>query len=203
MKVEVKDGRVARPFSVRWDPKDGVMDDPDNHVQRYLSRLTAMFYDREAAETYLRDRGDVLLYEVYEKKIPEADGEIQFCSSITHPGKIGEEYFMTKGHFHARRDTAEIYYCLRGRGFMLMETEDGEYELGEMYPGRTVYVPPFWAHRSINTGDSEPLISLAVYPGDAGHDYGSIETAGFRHVVVERGGKPQVVENPRYGRMGG
>jgi glucose-6-phosphate isomerase len=202
MKVEVKDGRVARPFSVWWDPKDGIMDDPDNHVQRYLSRLTAMFYDREAAEAYLRDRGDVLLYEVYEKKIPEADGEIQFCSSITHPGKIGKEYFMTKGHFHARRDTAEIYYCLRGRGFMLMETEDGEYELGEMYPGRTVYVPPCWAHRSVNTGGSEPLISLAVYPGDAGHDYGSIETAGFKHVVVERGGKPQVIENPRYEKMG-
>lgn len=203
MKVAVENGRVARPFAVAWDPRDGIMDDPDNHVQRRLSRLTGMFHDREAAEAHLREKGDVLLYEVYEKKIPEADGEIQFCSSITHPGKIGEEYFMTKGHFHARRDTAEIYYCLRGQGFMLMETEDGEFELGEMYPGRTVYVPPCWAHRSINTGSGEPLISLAVYPGDAGHDYGSIETAGFRHVVVERGGKPQVVENPRYGRMGG
>ncbi|MFW6181989.1 MAG: glucose-6-phosphate isomerase family protein, partial [Spirochaetota bacterium] len=60
----------------------------------------------------------------------------------------------------------------------------------------------YWAHRSINTGHNEPLISLAVYPGDAGHDYGSIETAGFKHVVVERGGEPRVVENPRYGRMG-
>jgi glucose-6-phosphate isomerase len=202
MKVEVKNGRVAKPFSVSWDPDDGIMDDPDNHVQRYLSKLTAMFYDREAAEEYLDEKGDALLYEVYEKKIPQADGEIQFCSSITHPGKIGEEFFMTKGHFHARRDTAEIYYCLRGQGFMLMETEEGEYELGEMYPGRTVYVPPYWAHRSINTGGSEPLISLAVYPGDAGHDYGSIETAGFKHVVVERNGEPQVIENPRYGNMG-
>lgn len=203
MKVEVKNGRVAKPFAVSWDPGNGIMDDPDNHVQRYLSKLTGMFYDREAAEAHLEQVGDVLLYEVYEKKIPEADGEIQFCSSITHPGKIGDEYFMTKGHFHARRDTAEIYYCIHGRGFMLMETEGGEYELGEMYPGRTVYVPPCWAHRSINTGSGEPLISLAVYPGDAGHDYGSIETAGFKHVVVERNGKPQVIENPRYGSMDG
>jgi glucose-6-phosphate isomerase len=201
MKIEVAGGRVARPFTVGWDPRDGIMDHPDNHVQRYLSRLTGMFYDREAAERRLAEHGDVLLYEVYEKKIPEVDGELQFCSSITRPGKIGEEYFMTKGHFHARRDTAEIYYCLRGHGYMLMETEDGsEYELGEMRPGRTVYVPPCWAHRSINVGQ-EPLISLPVYPGDAGHDYGSIETAGFRHVVVERDGRPTVIENPRYGRM--
>jgi glucose-6-phosphate isomerase len=201
MDIEVKDGRVASPFSVGWDPADGIMDDPDNHIERFLSKLTGMFFDREAAEAYLRENGDVLLYEVYEKKIPEADGEIQFCSSITHPGRIGDEYFMTKGHFHARRDTAEIYYCLRGRGYMLMETEGGgDFELGEMRPGRTVYVPPYWAHRSVNTGD-EPLISLAVYPGDAGHDYGSIETSGFKHVVVERDGKPVAMENPRYGRM--
>jgi glucose-6-phosphate isomerase len=203
VKIQIAEGRVAKPFTVGWDPRDGVMDDPDNHIQRFLSRLTAMFYDREAAERRLAEHGDVLLYEVYEKKVPEVDGELQFCSSITYPGKVGDEYFMTKGHFHARRDTAEVYYTIRGTGYMLMETEDGtQFELGEMLPGRTVYVPPFWAHRSINIGD-EPLISLPVYPGDAGHDYGSIETAGFKHVVVERRGKSTVIENPRYGRMSG
>lgn len=191
---------IVKPFSVCWDPEDGIMDAPDNHIERYLSTLTNMFYDREAAERYLKENGETLIYEVYEKEIPRREGEIQFCSSITHHGGIGGEYFMTKGHFHARRDTAEIYYCLRGRGFMLMEKEDGEFELGEMYPGRTVYVPGYFAHRSINTGN-EPLISLAVYPGDAGHDYGSIETSGFKHVVVESGGKPVVIENPRYGNM--
>ncbi len=200
MKPQVKDNMIVKPFSVGWDQKDAIMDDPDNHIQRYLSRLTGMFYDREAAEKHLEEHGDTLIYEVYEKEIPQRDGEIQFCSSITHPGKIGEEYFMTKGHFHARRDTAEIYYCIRGRGFMLMEKKDGEYELGEMYPGRTVYVPGYFAHRSINTGN-ETLISLAVYPGDAGHDYGSIETSGFKHVVVEKNGKPVVIENPRYGNI--
>lgn len=200
MELKISNNTIIKPFSVGWDPADGIMDDPDNHIERRLSKLTDMFIDPGAAEVYLKKKGDVLLYEVYEKAIPQRDGEIQFCSSITHPGRIGEEYFMTKGHFHARRDTAELYYCLRGRGYMLMEKEDGEYELGEMYPGRSVYVPAFYAHRSINTG-GEPLISLAVYPGDAGHDYGSIETSGFKHVVVERNGKPVVIENPRYGKM--
>jgi len=200
MEPKVENGRIVYPFSVWWNPTDGIMDDPDNHIERYLSKLTNMFLDNEAAEAYLKRKGDVLVYEVYEKKIPERDGEIQFCSSITHPGKISGEYFMTKGHFHARRDTAEIYYCIRGRGYMLMELESGEHVLQEMYPGRTVYVPAYYAHRSINTGN-EPLISLAVYPGDAGHNYGSIETSGFKHLVVERNGKPQVIENPRFGKM--
>jgi glucose-6-phosphate isomerase len=40
-----------------------------------------------------------------------------------------------------------------------------------------------------------------VYPGDAGHDYGSIETSGFKHLVVSRNGRPEVVENPNFGKM--
>jgi len=200
MKPKVENNTVVYPFSVGWDPRDGIMDDPDNHIERDLSKVRSMFLDQEAAETYLKEKGDVTVYEVYEKTIPQRDGEIQFCSSITHPGKIGDEYFMTKGHFHARRDTAEIYYCLRGRGYMMMELESGEYAMEEMHPGRTVYVPAHYAHRSINVGN-EPLISLAVYPGDAGHDYGSIETSGFKHLLVERKGKPEVIENPRYGSM--
>jgi glucose-6-phosphate isomerase len=44
-----------------------------------------------------------------------------------------------------------------------------------MRRSRMVYVPPHWAHRSINTGN-EPLISFCVYPGDAGHNYGDIAT---------------------------
>ena len=200
MKPKVENNTIVKPFSVGWDPKDGIMDDPDNHVERYLSKIKDMFLDVEAADASIKENGDIKVYEVYEKVIPQRDGEIQFCSSITHPGRIGGEYFMTKGHFHARRDTAEIYYCLRGRGYMLMELENGDYEMGEMYPGRTVYVPAYYAHRSINIGD-EPLISLAVYPGDAGHDYGSIETSGFKHLVVEKNGKAEVIINPRFGSM--
>ena len=132
MKLQIENDTIVKPFAVFWDPEDGIMDDPDNHIERYLSKLTNMFYDLSSAEKFLREEGDVILYEVYEKTIPQRDGEVQFCSSITHPGKIGNEYFMTKGHFHARRDTAEIYYCLRGKGFMLMEKEDGEYELGDI-----------------------------------------------------------------------
>ena len=200
MKPKVENNTIVKPFSVGWDPKDGIMDDPDNHIERYLSKIKDMFLDVDAADASIKENGDIKVYEVYEKVIPQRDGEIQFCSSITHPGRIGGEYFMTKGHFHARRDTAEIYYCLRGRGYMLMELENGDYEMGEMYPGRTVYVPAYYAHRSINTGD-EPLISLAVYPGDAGHDYGSIETSGFKHLVVEKNGKPEAIINPRFGSM--
>ena len=105
---------------------------------------------------------------------------------------------MTKGHFHAVLDTAEIYYCLRGQGVMVMETPEGEWAVEHLQPHRVLYVPPRWAHRSVNTDPNEDLVSFFIYPGNAGHDYGSIEAHGFRKIVQERGGAPQIVDNPRW-----
>ena len=48
----------------------------------------------------------------------------------------------------------------------------------DMKPGVIGYIPPGWAHRSINTGD-EPYAFLAVYPGGAGHDYGWVLEHGM------------------------
>jgi glucose-6-phosphate isomerase len=104
---------------------------------------------------------------------------------------------MTKGHFHTVLDTAEVYYTLRGHGLMVMETPEGDSAVEELKPGSVLYVPPRWAHRSVNTG-TEDLVMFFVYPGNAGHDYGTIEQQGFRKVVVERNGQPQVVDNPRW-----
>ena len=47
-----------------------------------------------------------------------------------------------------------------------------------MTPGVIGYMPPGWAHRSVNTG-SEEYQFLAVYPGSAGHDYGWVVENGM------------------------
>jgi glucose-6-phosphate isomerase len=140
---------------------------------------------------------DTLLYEVHEIVRPLVCGEMMSGLSIVHPGKVGNEYFMTKGHFHATLDTAEIYYCFRGEGFMLMETPEGDWSIEDLRPGNVLYIPPRWAHRSINTSPQD-LVTYFVYPGHAGHDYGAIEQYGYRKLVVERDGQPTVVDNPRW-----
>ena len=184
---------ISQPFSDVIDRDSGTLASPDNVYERHLSAMADMYEDADAARAAL-DAGDPVIYKVYEKKIPELAGELQWCMSVTLPGKIGREYYMTKGHYHEVRDTAEIYLCVRGSGYMLMETEDGKTSAVEMRPDVAVYVPARWAHRSINTGD-EPLISFCVYPGDAGHDYGTIETEGFRKRIVEIDGHPVVIDN--------
>jgi glucose-6-phosphate isomerase len=53
----------------------------------------------------------------------------------------------------------------------------------------------------VNVGD-EAFSFLAAWPGDAGHDYGTIEQTGFAQLVVERGGEPAFVDNPKWARPG-
>ena len=96
---------------------------------------------------------------------------------------------MTKGHYHAVPGTGEVYLGLKGRGRILMKTAEGKTTEEDMTPGRMVYVPPYWAHRSVNTGASGPLVSFCVYPAEAGHNYGDIETEGFPQRVFRRGGE--------------
>ena len=167
----------------------------DNHYQRCLSSLRGLFSDEAAYEAELA-KADPVVYEVYEIRRPEIAGELPHGLSVVHPGQVGTEFYMTKGHYHAVRDTAEVYYCLKGRGLMLMENEAGVWAAEEFRPGRLVYVPPGWAHRSVNLSLDEDLVTLFVYPGHAGHDYGAIEERGFRKLVMDDTGAHAIVDNP-------
>ena len=169
----------------------------DNHIIRRLSSMKNQFLDLAAYDTLL-SKQDSLLYEVYEIRLPEEAGVLLQGISFIHPGKVGDEYFMTKGHFHAVIETAEVYYCLRGTGYMVMETPEGEWAVEALSPHKVLYVPPRWAHRSVNTGAQEDLVIFFAYPGNAGHDYGSIEKQGFRKLIVERAGVPAIIDNPRW-----
>lgn len=166
-------------------------------LRRTLSAMKGMYADEKAFDALVQD-GDILTYEFFDMGVPSTTGDVAYGTSITYPGKVGDEYFMTKGHFHAVLDTAEIYYCLSGRGYMLMENPEGHWQVEEFIPGQAVYVPRRYAHRSINVSDTEPLVTFFAFPGHAGHDYGTIETKGFRKLCVERNGEPEFVDNPRW-----
>lgn len=172
----------------------------DNHIVRHLSAMRGQYLD-QAAYDALMAQEDRVLYEVFEITRPHKAGELPNGLSIIHPGKVGREYVMTKGHFHAVLETGEVYYGLKGQGLMVMENPEGDWAVEELLPGRVVYVPPRWAHRSVNTG-AEDLVFYWVYPGNAGHNYGTIEKQGFRKLIVEENGQPAVMDNPRWKMTG-
>jgi glucose-6-phosphate isomerase, archaeal len=192
----VAEGTTDFSRGIHFDMASGLSKDIPS-LKRSLSNMRGMFFDENALEKMIK-REDGLMYEFYDPKSPETDKDIAFGTSITYPGLVGEEYYMTKGHFHVVLETAEVYYCLRGIGYMLMESPEGEWEAQELRPGTAVYVPGRYAHRSINVSPDEPLVTFYSFRGDAGHNYGTIETQGFRKLCVKRNGKPEFIDNLRW-----
>ena len=187
----MSENNLFMPFGTDFDLIEGVMNDPDTHIVRNASDLRGYYRDTEALEKIILESDDPLHYEVFEEDIPEQYGHLRFCISKLQPGSVGGECFMTKGHYHDVPETSEIYLCLSGDGFMLMKTSEGRCEAEPMKKWRLVYVPPFWAHRSVNTG-KVPLISLCIYPGEAGHNYGDIEKEGFPKRIYNVNGKIEI-----------
>ncbi len=131
-----------------------------------------------------------VIYEVYEA---ECVGNSCTALTIIKPGRVGREYHMTKGHFHEDAGSGETYFCLKGEGIILMQTRRGESEEIRLGPGCVACIPPGWAHRTVNVGESD-FIMVAVFPASAGHDYKSIEKKGFAKRVLEHRGKPRVMQ---------
>ena len=182
-------------FTIDFDLKTGLSKSAESS-KRYVSSMKGMYADSEA-EKKLIENGDPLVYEFYEMGAPDKSSDLAFGASITYPGKVGNEYFMTKGHFHTVLETAEVYYCLGGQGYMLLESPEGDWSAQKLSPGEMVYVPPRYAHRSINVGDV-PMVTFFCFRGDAGHDYGTIETKGYRKLLVEKDGKVDIIDNPKW-----
>lgn len=182
-------------FFVDFDLNNGFSKKAET-TKRYLSQMKDMFYDVAAAEEILKTE-DPLIYEFYELGFPEREGDIAFGTTILYPGLVGEEYYMTKGHFHTKLETAEVYYTLSGEGYMVMENPEGDTIEIPLVKGQALYVPRRYAHRSVNTGN-EPLVMFFAFDADAGHDYGTIETKGYHKMVVERQGKTEIVPNPKW-----
>lgn len=120
------------------------------------------------------------------------EGGLFFGNTTIYPGKVGNEYFMTKGHFHTKGDRGEYYWCIKGRGMLIFMDRDRKTWAEEMISGSLHYMPAHIAHRTVNIGD-EPMTFGACWPSDAGHDYGTILEEGFSARLLEVDGKVTLV----------
>ena len=187
---------IDYPISVQFDFDEGTFDPVKQRVDRKVSDLKMMFHDQAAAEAIIA-AGDEVVYEIWYHPFITSKSDMALGVTRIFPGKVGDEYHMTKGHIHERDDQPEIYFCIQGEGYLLLETLDGEFRAEPWKPGTISHIPPMWAHRVVNTGD-ETLVFVASYHVSAGHDYQPIIDRGFVKQVVERDGKPVFVDNPRW-----
>lgn len=187
--------KYIEPINTCIDLKNNRLVPEGEKMVRRLSDMAEMYQDKNAVEKILKE--NPVIYEFSTVMVPEDASNLLHCISIVYPGKIGNEYYMTKGHFHEIIDTAEIYLTMKGQGQLILETPDGDTNVLEMKEGMISYIPPRWAHRTVNTGE-EPFVFFGVYRADAGHNYGTIEEKGMAKLVMERNGELLIEDNPNY-----
>lgn len=187
------------PVSSVVDPTRGGMSGNTGRYEKRLSDLSGLYADESAFQTLLKERGDSVVYDVEDFRPGTHSGDLIYGVTRMSPGRIGGEFFLTRGHIHEKADRPEIYYGQKGLGLMQLELPAGETRIVEMGPQTICYVPPFWIHRSINIG-TEDLVMVFAYPSDSGQDYGIIEASnGMRHRVMAGGENGwRLVDNPTY-----
>ncbi|MFP2468738.1 glucose-6-phosphate isomerase family protein [Pseudescherichia vulneris] len=164
---------IKMPPQVAWD-SGALSGAPLMQKPTHLGDLNGVFADDEAWRG-----GDpaLVVYRVEMLDTPSGDGELYTGVTHLNPGRVGNEFFMTRGHFHARREQGEVYFGLRGEGVLLLQSENGQTRLERVQPGSVHIIPGLTAHRLINTG-RDILSALAVWPSIAGHDYAAL-SGGF------------------------
>jgi glucose-6-phosphate isomerase len=170
---------------------DNLIGDKVEKTARKIKDLKGVFSDEQS---YSHIPEDSLVYEI-SCVFPEKEGisgGLFFGITCLYPGKVGDEYYMTKGHFHAQRDRAEFYWGIKGEGMLIMMDENRKVWAERMFPGSLHYIPGGIAHRVANTGNR--LLSFgACWPSDAGHNYREILSKGFGKRLVERNGGPELI----------
>ncbi|MGD0731319.1 MAG: glucose-6-phosphate isomerase family protein [Terracidiphilus sp.] len=178
---------LTTPVFLDWGR--GVMTgEPVQESFKTLQDLKLVFRDSSAIDD-LGPGHEVYRVRWWAPAKPGTEGGLFWGLTLLQPGKVGEEYFMTHGHFHGNRSRAEFYGTVSGSGMLIqMNTERRTW--GEiMTKGSLHYVRGENAHRIANTGNV-PLLIWACWPTDAGYDYEAIADRGFSARLVERDGKP-------------
>ena len=185
-------GRVS-PMSLAFmDLRTGAMSG-DSVIQsiRTLGDMTGLYAD-EAARAAMPQ--DTLLYRTFwGKGEPEGtEGALLYGTTVLEPGQVGDEFFMTRGHFHAVRNRAEFCLTVSGEGALILMDEQRQTRMEPMTRGSLHVAPGYTAHRVANTGTG-PLTFLVVWPADCGHDYEEIERNGFSRRLLRIEGLPKLV----------
>ncbi len=167
-------------------------------VLRYLKDVSDIFGDSSEAAR-LVERENPLVYEFIDLRKALPGSLLSFGLTIIQPGKVGDEYYMTRGHFHAQQqDGDELYLGVSGVGRLQLQSRAGESRELDLLPGTLLYTPLAWAHRTINVG-AEPLVFFSAWPAATAYDYEEItRRGGFPRRAVERCGQPAWMSNPQF-----
>lgn len=154
------------------DLSTGVISGPNVvYSRRTIADLGGLFEDQSAVRAI---DPETVVYETYGFAEPvDGSAVLLAATTVLHPGRVGREAFMTRGHFHVDALRGESCLTLSGRGVLLLRDRNGVEERIDMVPGSLTMIDGRLAHRVANVG-SEPLVFVVTWMSDCGHDYAGV-----------------------------
>lgn len=143
---------------------------------RRVSDLQEYYQDKAAVRDMISS-GDPEIYQFWSLEHEAGSSGMSYGVTTIQPGKVGREYYMTKGHYHSGPG-AEIYLALSGGGSVLLRDVSGQVKTFRLEPGKMVYIDEGWGHRTVNDG-TVPLVFVSVWIPGAGHDYERVLREGY------------------------
>lgn len=147
------------------------------------------------------------VYWVFSEVTPEGWANV----TVIAPGKLGQEYPKTFGHYHPDDAPDEIYHLIEGEGVLILQKkyidERGQWQqdrvaevvLIKASSGDEIVIKKEYGHSWSNIG-SGPLISYDNWRSShTTADYEVIEKMqGMAYYLIETDGQVKAVPNPNY-----
>jgi glucose-6-phosphate isomerase len=159
----------------------GVFDGRPPLAIRTISELGSIFANREAV---LAIAPETVVYEIHgEPTAVDEPARLLYATTILFQGRVDNEFFMTRGHFHTKPERGEFMVTLSGQGALILMDRARDTWSEPMSKGSVHNIDGHLAHRVANTGEV-PLVFLVVWMSDCGHDYESISATGFGKILI-------------------
>lgn len=96
-----------RPTAHQIDPLTGEMSGASGRYEKRISDLEGLYADAAAFADRVAEDPDHVVYRVFEQRPAQAKGDLIFGTTWMEPGRIGAEYYMTRGHIQACTEAAQ------------------------------------------------------------------------------------------------
>ncbi len=189
--MKIDESSIAAPMQTVQISTGELAGENVSQSEKKVKELVGIFAD-EGSRSLMDQETVVYNVQVHAPVARDTEGGLLFGTTCLMPGKVGNEYFLTQGHFHKIGNRAEYYWGIKGDGVLILMDKNRGYRAEKMSPGSLHYIPADTAHRVVNCGN-EVLSFGACWPSDAGYDYDEIKNNGFSVRLLEIDGEPVLV----------
>jgi glucose-6-phosphate isomerase len=102
--------QLREPGVCTVDVAAGTLLGASNKYTKSLLDLDGVYEDAAAYAALRASMCDAIVYEVTDYKPSLDAGDMILGVTRMLPGKVGREYFLTRGHIHANPNRPEMYY---------------------------------------------------------------------------------------------